>query len=141
MTWTYNLNALSTSRMTEVRMMVQDIDTTDQLVQDEEINLLLSYFPPTTGKPAWAAAAAVCDTIVFRFAQDVQNSVGPIAESSQQRYEHYLALAQNLRVLSVTNGKGIIPGSLAGTPLGSPQLGGGGSTYLGTSLYMNPEGI
>ena len=113
MTWTYNVAMLATSRMTEVRAMVRDIDATNPLVQDEEIILMLSYFPPRDGKPAWAAAAGICDSIVFRFAQDVQNSVGPLSESAQQRYEHYLSLAQNLRVLSVTNGKGIITGSLA----------------------------
>ena len=121
--------------------MVQDTDSTNPLIQDEQINLMLTYFPPRDGKPAWSAAAGVCDAIIFQFAQSVQNSAGPVSSSDQQAYDHYVGLAQQLRVLAMTNGKGIVPGSMAGIPTGSPVLGGSGPTYLGGTLYQNPEGM
>ena len=139
MTWTYNLSALATSQMMQVRTLIQDTIESDPQLQDEQIAFVLSQYPSTT-MPYYAAAAA-CDMIAFFYAREVQNSLGPISESAQQRYEHYVALAQSLRVLAATQGKGIIQGSIAGIRIGAPRLGGGGPSYLGTSAYQNPEGL
>lgn len=141
MTWTYNLATLSTTPKDQIRYMVGDTDTTDQLIQDEEILFNLVLYPRNTGEPGWLAAAFTCDNIAFSFAREVQNSIGPLSEQSQQKYDHYVALAQQMRVLSYTHGKGLIPGSLAATPTGVPIIGGSGRTYLGTTPYFNPDGM
>lgn len=138
MTWSYDVTVLATNQTMQVRSLVQDTDATDQQIQDEEIAFCLVQYP-TTGMP-YLAAAAVCDQIAFRYAREVNNSIGPLSESADQKFQHYTALAQNLRVLHATNGKGVVTGSLAGTVVAAPTLGGGGRTFLGSTPYTNPEG-
>ena len=127
-------------RKDEVRFMVGDTDQANPLTQDEEINYVLTQYPPDTGKPAWMAAAHVCDSIAAKLARQVQQGLGPLSASNQQQYEHYVALAQQFRVLHATNGQGVILGSLAGVKPAAPVLSGGGKTYLGSTTYRDPEG-
>ena len=141
MTWTYDAEVLTDDtdedyRMTEVRFLVGDTDETIPLVQDEEIGMVLNQYPPTDDKPAWLAAAHVCDAIAGKFARKMQQTLGPLSASNQQQYEHYLQLAQQMRVLHATNGKGVVSG-MSGVVAAAPVLGGGGRTYLGGTPYSN----
>lgn len=136
MTWTYSGDP-DGERKDEVRFLVGDTDTNAKLVQDEEIEFVLKQYPAASGKPAWLAAAHVCDAIAGKFARKINQSVGPLSASNEQQYEHYVALAQQLRVLHATNGKGVIAGSMAGITPATPRLSGGGKTYLGSSSYLN----
>jgi hypothetical protein len=111
MAWTFD-PAIPT-RKDEVRLMVGDTDTTDQMIQNESIENALTQFVPVDGKPPWLAAAVTCDAIAGRFGRQAQHA---------------------------TNGLGIISGSMAGVVAAAPVLGGGGRTYLGGNLYSNPEG-
>lgn len=138
MTWTYAAADIASSRKDEVRFLVGDTDTLDPMVQDEEIDLVLTHFPPRTGKPAWLAAAHTCDAIAGRFGRQAQRAAGPLSISAQQRYEHYVQLAASLRQMYSTNGQTSV-GGFAGIPPGVPILGGGGRTYLGGSSY-NDQG-
>jgi hypothetical protein len=91
--------------------------------------------------PPYLAAAAICDTIAASFAQQVQNSVGPLSESPQQKFVQYNTLAEQYRILYATNGRGIVANSLAGVRPAAPTFGGGGPSYLGTTPYADPEGM
>lgn len=128
MAWNYDLSALATDAMTQVRALIQDVQADDPQLQDEEISFILAQFPKPTGKMPYMAAVAACDMLAMKYAREVNNSIGPLSESAQQRYEHYVALAQSLRVQLATDGAGIVPGRLI---LAAPILGGGGPTYLG----------
>lgn len=136
MTWTYSGDP-DGERKDEVRFLVGDTDATAKMVQDEEIEFVLKQYPPASGKPAYLAAAHVCDALAGKFARKVQQSVGPLAASNQQQYEHYVAEAQRYRVLYLTNGVGVVQGSMAGVVKAAPILSGGGSTVLGGGTY-NP---
>lgn len=58
MTWTYSGDP-GASLLDEVRFLIQDTDTNDQLLQDEEISYLLTSY----GDPYSAAVAAVVSLI------------------------------------------------------------------------------
>lgn len=125
MSWTYDGDP-DGDRKDEVRFMVGDTDPGAPLTQDEEIAYLLTLHEPVVGKPAWLAAAAVCDAIAGKFGRAVQQSIGSLSRSAQQQYEHYRDLAAHFRMLHATNGKGT-----TATKVAYPVLGGGGPTYLG----------
>lgn len=131
MTWTYTQNPM-TVPVDEVHFLVGDTDTLDRLVQDEEIAYYLALYPKPAGKPAYLAAAAVCDAIASQFARKADKSVGPLQISASQQYDHYVALAQQLRTAFATKGAGVIPSSTLRIHTGIPVLGGGGRTVLGT---------
>lgn len=90
MTWTYDGDP-SLSQRDEVRFLVGDTDTTDQLVTDEEIayaidqeaNILL-------------AAAKVAKAIMAKFARLVDKSVGDLKLNFSQRIDHYKELIDQL---------------------------------------------
>lgn len=138
MTWTYT-SAPETDRKDEVRVLVGDTDTTDQLIDDEMIDYALVQFVPDTGKPAWLAAAHICDTIAGKFGRRAQRSIGPLSISAQQQFDHYKDLAQQYRLLYASGG--LATTGLSGVKVAAPSLGGGGRTYLGTNTYMDPEGV
>jgi len=58
MTWTYSGDP-GASTLDEVRFLIQDTDTDDQLLQDEELNYLIDSY----GDPYSAAVAAVVSLI------------------------------------------------------------------------------
>lgn len=92
MTWTYGGDPSANDR-DEIRFLVGDTDTSDQLVTDEEI--------------AWAvadqgnnklAASIVCKALASKFARDVDVRVGRSAEDASQRYKQYEALAKRYKL-------------------------------------------
>lgn len=138
MTWTYTDDPLNVRR-DEVRSMVGDTDTTDQLITDEDIDLALQMFLPATLKPAWLAAAHCCDLIAGKFGRKAQKSIGPLSQAAQQQWEHYRQMAADYRLLYASDG--LATTGLSGVKAAAPVLGGGGRTYLGTNNYDNPEGL
>ena len=139
MTWTYDGDPTQ-DRTAEVRFLVGDTDQTDPLVQDEEIEFVLTQYVPVEGSPAWLAAAHVADGIAAKFARKADRSLGSLSISASQQRDHYRELAADLRMLWATGGRGNSSG-LAGVVPAAPILGGGGPTYLGTSRYVDPEGV
>jgi len=81
MAFTYDPNDLG-KHLNWIRLRIGDIDTTDQQIQDEEINAHLAVEPR-----AEFAAANVAEAIAVRYAR-----VGAAVES-----ETYLALADAIR--------------------------------------------
>lgn len=128
MAWTYGADPLN-DPTDEVHFLAGDTDPDDPLLQDEEIALLLAMYPKPVGKPAYLAAAAACDAIAARFGRQMQRSIGDLAASAQQKFEHYLQLAAQLRAAYMTDGEGLAQSPLRVRPA-SPVLGGGGQTYL-----------
>ena len=77
MTWTYDGDPTQ-DRTAEVRFLVGDTDQTDPLVQDEEIEFVLTQYVPVEGSPAWLAAAHVADGIAAKFARKADRSLGSL---------------------------------------------------------------
>jgi hypothetical protein len=98
MAWTYT--PVSTSK-DKVRLLTGDTDTTDQLLQDEEIAYVLGVQASIS-----LASAACCDLIAAKFARQVNTQNGALRVSAVKRYDHYIDLAKRLRA----GGAGDIPG-------------------------------
>lgn len=90
MTWTYSGDPAA-SDLDFVRFEVGDIETSEQLLQDEEINYCIN-----STSTAKAAAAKAARAIAARFARQVDESVGDMRLALSQRVKHYLALAKDL---------------------------------------------
>lgn len=121
MTWSYGMDP-SGDPVDEVRVLVGDINTADQLVSNEVIEYALEVFPKVGDRPAWLAAAMTCDVIVSSLARNVDFNLQGLSKQNSQKYDHYLALGASLRQLDSTGGKK--------SKLVGPMLGGGGSTTL-----------
>ena len=94
MAWSYsatNLNTTTASgRLNSVRLLVGDTDTTDQLVQDEEITFALSQ----ANDNIYYAAAWVCRTIAAKFSRMVDTQLdGALQASYSDRAKQYQQLA------------------------------------------------
>lgn len=123
MPWTYSGDPASSAK-DEVRFLVGDTNTADQLVQDEEINyVLLAHADAGSASINYRAAAEIAEAIAAKFARKADKAVGPLSIQAKQQHDHYVQLAGRLRKLAFTGG------SIAA--FGTPVLGGGGQTYLG----------
>lgn len=94
--WSYTGNP-SSSHKDAVRFAVGDVDDSDQLVSDEEIEHTIAEVGTVT-----EAAAVVCEHIAARFAREADKSInaaGGVAQSTQlsQRAKAYLTHASRLR--------------------------------------------
>jgi len=89
MTWSYNSSLASDKD--KVRLLTGDTDTTDQLLQDEEINYLLTE----TGNVLLAAGRAA-RAIAAKFARQADKEVGDLRVSLSQKAEAYRKLADDL---------------------------------------------
>jgi hypothetical protein len=65
MSWTYDPSQLETSKLMQVRYLVGDTKTTDQQVQDEEINFAIGQRPSIYG-----AAAMVCRSLASKLSRE-----------------------------------------------------------------------
>jgi hypothetical protein len=92
MTWTYSGSPTVDSR-DEVRFLIQDTDTTDQLFSDEEIDYVMSVNGTGT-----AAALSLARRLLTKFARFVDTSVGAVSESASQRVAQYQALIGDLEL-------------------------------------------
>jgi hypothetical protein len=131
MAWSYGADPAG-SVIDEVHFLVGDTDSTDPLLQDEEVSMLLTRYPKPDGKPAYLAGAAAAEAIAAKFARKMNSTVGPLSQQAEQQYLHYLQMADKLRAAWATNGRGSGTQTLRITP-GIPVLGGGGDTVLGTN--------
>lgn len=93
MTWTYSGDPAYSNR-DAVRFLIRDTNTSDQLLQDEEIAWLLSQNSNNVYKAAMASAYAVS----AKFSnQAVTKTVGALSLSYQARSEHYKSLALSIK--------------------------------------------
>jgi hypothetical protein len=90
-TWTYTSD--STAYKDKVRFLVQDTDTNDQLVSDEEIAFALAQ-----NSNIYRAAAIVARSIGLKLSRELTLNPAPggVSLDSQAQAEKYLALAKEL---------------------------------------------
>ena len=91
MTWSYTDTALATSTKDQVRFLVGDTDTTDQQLQDEEINFVL-----TQEAGVYRAASQCAKNIAAKYARQVTRSFGGRSDQLSQLVDHYRQLAKDL---------------------------------------------
>lgn len=101
MTFTYNPKLLSTSPLMQVRMQIGDTDSSDQMLQDEEIEYALSQRPTILG-----AAADCCRTLASKFSRQVDSAIGDLRASFSQKFDHYVALSYQLDAKATEQGGG-----------------------------------
>lgn len=90
MTWTYGGDPTANNR-DEVRFLVGDTDTGDQLITDEEIAYAVAEAHTNRG-----AAALIARAVAAKFARRADKSVGDLRISYSQQHKHYLELAGRL---------------------------------------------
>ncbi len=90
MTWTYG-GSPSTSTRDELRLLVGDTDTNDQLLTDAEV----SYFLAKNSSVRLASAMA-CRAIVAKLSRQVDFSLGELSKSLSQKVKHFTQLAKEL---------------------------------------------
>lgn len=91
MTWNYSGDP-SDSQLDEVRFLIGDTDTTDQLLQDAEINYLL-----TTEGSVLGAAYRSALAIVAKLSREFDQAVGSVKYNLSQRVKQYNDLVLSLK--------------------------------------------
>lgn len=94
MSWSYSATDLNTTtsagRINTVRLLVGDTDTTDQLVQNEEITFALSQ----TGDNVYYAAVWTCRAIAAKFSRMVTTTLdGSLSANYSDKAKQYNQLA------------------------------------------------
>ena len=97
MAWSYSASGLSLAtangRLYTVRFLVGDTDTTDQLVQDEEINFALSTF----NNNVYTAAGWICRSIAAKFSRLVDTEISSVLSAKySSRAKQYQQLANQV---------------------------------------------
>lgn len=133
--WTYSGDP-SSSDKDEVRFLVGDTDTADQLASDEEINYALATWLPVYGTKFWVAAA-VAEQIAGKFARETSYSadgvsinLGELQQKFNERAVQLRAAHHSLLVGGTPDVGGISPYEL--DPLTKPL-------DFGTGMHDNPE--
>ncbi len=99
MTWSYSGNP-ATSDRDKVRFLVFDTDTNEQLINNEEVDWLL-----TEQTNVYMAAANAAEAIAAKFAKDITRNAVGLSASVGNRASFYLELADKLRAQIGTTNK------------------------------------
>lgn len=83
-----------TSRKDAVRFLVGDTDTTEQFLQDEEIQWLLETWP---NKSDYGVAAKVAEAIAAKLSREVTVSADGETVAIGELQQRYITLAEQLR--------------------------------------------
>lgn len=92
MSWSFSGDP-SNSALDHVRVLVGDIDTTDQLVQDEIILFQITE----QGGDVYLAAEAVCLGLAAKFARKVDTSIESVRVSYSNLSKQFTDMAQKYR--------------------------------------------
>jgi hypothetical protein len=90
MTWSYSGDPAS-SQKDEVRFLMGDTDTNDQLVLDAEINYSLGTQPDPT-----LAAALVLRSLAAKYARYANEKIGDVSENASDLSKAFAARAKEL---------------------------------------------
>ena len=90
MTWSYSGDP-SNSDLDKVRFLIGDTDQTDQQLQNEEINYLVSSEGSVND-----AAIKACYTLAAKYSRQIDQKVGQVDYKCSQRIKSYLELAKRL---------------------------------------------
>ena len=121
MSWSYDPNTLNTTtsagRLNTVRLLVGDTDTTDQLVQNEEITFALSQ----TGDNVYYGAVWICRAIAAKFSRLVTTTLdGALSANYSDKAKQYNQLAVQIEAQGKkTSGKalGVFAGGISVTEM------------------------
>jgi hypothetical protein len=109
MSWSYSATDLNTTtsagRINTVRLLVGDTDTTDQLVQNEEITFALSQ----TGDNVYYGAVWICRAIAAKFSRLVTTTLdGSLSANYSDKAKQYNQLAVQIEAQGKkTSGKSL----------------------------------
>lgn len=92
MSWTYDVTLLNTTPKYQVRMLVRDTDASRPLVQDEEIEFVL-----TTTPNIYFASATIADMIAKQYALQPDTKTDIFSETYNNIAPSYTKLAESLR--------------------------------------------
>lgn len=95
MSWSYSGDP-TTSLKDQVRFYIGDTDIDNQLLSDEEVSSITANYI----NPFWAAGVAA-NTLAARFAPTTEERVGSWGGAYQQRYEHFVQLAKDMKEMAV----------------------------------------
>jgi hypothetical protein len=95
MSWSYSKDPAD-SDLDAVRFYVQDTDTEDQLLSDEEIEFLITQWNPTYGSLIMVASMAA-EALAAKFAREVSYSADGVSVGVNELQQKYDALASSLR--------------------------------------------
>jgi hypothetical protein len=90
MVWTYDGNP--TTDIEKVRLHIGDTDTTDQQLNDDEVQLML-----TNHGSVEQAALGACDLLIAKYSRRPDKSVGALKISASQIRQGYRELKSALR--------------------------------------------
>lgn len=115
MAWNYSGDP-SASDLDQVRFLVGDTDSTDELLQDEEINWLLTEYPTV-----YVAAAEAAKAIASKFARLADTNIeGAVSVKYSQRQKQFLQLAVRLEE-KADSGGGIAAPFVSGVSQGEME--------------------
>lgn len=103
MAWTYTGNPADSDR-DAVRFLIGDTDTTDEQLQDAEIDWLL-----TEQGSVYGAAIESARALSAKYARQVTKSVGDLKLQASDKAAHYRALVEDLEKASATSNLVPIP--------------------------------
>lgn len=88
----------ASSELDQVRFLLKDTDPADYLLEDEELNWLI-----TEETDPYSAAAAACNVLATKYARKADMAVGDLRIMSSQRSKAYKLQAKELRQLALRN--------------------------------------
>ena len=90
--WSYNIGTPSESPKDQVRFLIGDTDSTDQLLQDGEIIYLLGQY----NGAIFESSIRACEAIQAKFSRMADESVGSVKISFSQKAKGYERLKATL---------------------------------------------
>lgn len=95
MTWSYSGDPAA-SDLDTVRFHLQDTDSDDQLMPDEEIQFVIDQWQPVTGSLVFAAAVCA-NKLAAKFAREVAVSGDGVSVGVEALQQKYTQMAADLR--------------------------------------------
>ena len=102
MSWTYSLISLATSPKDQVRAAIQDIDPTNQLLQDEEISFFL-----TLRSSVFGASAECCRALAAKFSSQCDIRAGDTEQKFSAVAKSWMLRAQQFDQRAAMTGSGM----------------------------------
>ena len=110
MAWTYGADPANSDR-DAVRLTIGDTDTSDQQLQDSEVNYYLGLYGDSGSGRVLPASIRACEAIAARYARQADTTNQGLSVGASKRHAHYLELAQTLRLESQTVAEVFLGGS------------------------------
>lgn len=108
MTWRYSYNPGYNAK-DQVRFLIGDTDHTDPLLQDEEIEWVLTQYNNTPMN----AAIRCCESIIAKFSRLANESVGQVKIDFKQKAEGYIKMQTVLKTRLATEDAGPYAGGIS----------------------------